>query len=165
VVQAGKCGIGRVGAWNVGPWSKTAIGEDYVVIPYPPMKKGQKGYQVSWSNAIVMSGSSKVEDATYTVFKALMSKATQTSFFEKLTSAARTDLDWAKLATSPQLQYFTKPQEYALERAWLDTFLPTLDILSRHLNGMLADPKVDPVKALADADKEAQAKVKEIRKK
>ncbi len=51
VVQAGKCGIGRVGAWNVGPWAKTAIAEDYVVLPYPPLKKGQKGYQVSWSNA------------------------------------------------------------------------------------------------------------------
>lgn len=165
VVQAGKCGIGRVGAWNVGPWSKTAIGEDYVVIPYPPMKKGQKAYQVSWSNAIVMNGSSKAEDATYTVFKALMSKATQTLFFERLTSAARTDLDWAKLATSPQLRYFTRPQEYALERAWLDTFLPTLDILSQHLNAMLADPKVDPVKALDAADKEAQAKFNEIRKK
>jgi hypothetical protein len=30
---------------------------------------------------------------------------------------------------------------------------------------MLADPKVDPVKALEAADKEAQAKVSEIRKK
>ena len=165
VVQAGKCGIGRVGAWNVGPWSKTAIGEDYVVIPYPPIKKGQKGYQVSWSNAIAMNGSSKSEEATYTVLKALMGKQGQTNFFQKLTSAARTDLDWAKLATTPQLQYFTKPQEYALERAWLDTFLPTLDILSNHLNGMLADAKVDPVKALEAADKEAQAKYNEIRKK
>ena len=25
VVQAGKCGIGRVGAWNVGPWAKSAV--------------------------------------------------------------------------------------------------------------------------------------------
>jgi len=165
VVQAGKCGIGRVGAWNVGPWSKTAIGEDYVVIPYPPMKKGQKGYQVSWSNAITMNATSKAEDATFAVFKALMGKQGQTNFYQKLTSAARTDLDWGNLAKSPQLQYFTKPQEYALERASLDTFLPTLDILSRHLNGMLADPKVDPVKALEAADKEAQAKVSEIRKK
>jgi ABC-type glycerol-3-phosphate transport system substrate-binding protein len=165
VVQAGKCGIGRVGAWNVGPWSKTEIGEDYVVIPYPPMKKGQKGYQVSWSNAITMTATSKAEDATYAVFKALMNKQGQTNFYQKLTSAARTDLDWATLAKSPQLQYFTKPQDYALERASLDTFLPTLDILSNHLNGMLADPKVDPVKALEAADKEAQAKVSEIRKK
>jgi ABC-type glycerol-3-phosphate transport system substrate-binding protein len=165
VVQAGKCGIGRVGAWNVGPWSKTAIGEDYAVIPYPPMKKGQKGYQVSWSNAIAMNGASKTEEATYAVLKALMGKQGQTIFFQKLTSAARTDLDWAKLATTPQLQYFTKPQEYALEWASLDTFLPTLDILSKHLNGMLADAKTDPVKALEAADKEAQAKYTEIRKK
>ena len=43
--------------------------------------------------------------------------------------------------------------------------LPVLDILSRHLNGMLADAKIDPAKALADADREAQAKVAEIRKK
>ena len=112
-----------------------------------------------------MNGSSKTEEASYTVLKALMNKQGQTNFFQKLTSAARTDLDWAKLATTPQLQYFTKPQEYALERAWLDTFLPTLDILSNHLNGMLADAKVDPVKALEAADKEAQAKYNEIRKK
>ena len=165
VVQAGKCGIGRVGAWNVGPWAKTAMGEDFVVIPYPPMKKGQRAYQVSWSNAIAMNGASKAEDATYAVFKALLAKSGQTLFYEKLTSAARTDLDWGRLATSPQLAYFTKPQSYALELTYLDTWLPVLDILSKHLNGMLADAKVDPVKALADADREAQAKVAEIRKK
>lgn len=165
VVQAGKCGMGRVGAWNVGPWAKTAIAEDYVVIPYPPMKKGQKSYQVSWSNAIAMNGSSKAEEAAYVVFKALMSKTGQTNFYQKLTSAARTDLDWATLATKPQLAYFTKPQSYALEMAWIDTWLPVLDILSKHLNGLLADAKVDPVKALEAADKEAQVKFNEIRKK
>ena len=165
VVQAGKCGIGRVGAWNVGPWAKTAMGEDFAVIPYPPAKKGQRGYQVSWSNAIAMNGTSKAEDATYTVFKALLGKNGQSLFYEKLTSAARTDLDWGRLATTPQLAYFTRPQSYALELAYLDTWLPVLDILSRHLNGMLADAKIDPAKALADADREAQAKVAEIRKK
>ena len=98
MVQAGKCGIGRAGAWNVGPWAKSAMGEDFVVFPYPPMKKGQRAYQVSWSNAIAMNGASKAEDATYAVFKALLSKSGQTLFYEKLTSAARTDLDWGKLA-------------------------------------------------------------------
>jgi multiple sugar transport system substrate-binding protein len=165
VVQAGKCGIGRVGAWNVGPWSKSAIGEDYVVIPYPPAKTAQKGYQVSWSNAVALNGASKVEDASYAVFKALLGKSGQTAFYDKLTSSARTDLDWARLATKPQLAYFTRPQAYALEMTWIDTWLPVLDILSRHLNGMLADARVDPVKALADADREAQAKVAELRKK
>jgi ABC-type glycerol-3-phosphate transport system substrate-binding protein len=165
VVQAGKCGIGRAGAWNVGPWAKSSIAEDYVVIPYPPMKKGQRGYQVSWSNAIAMNGASKSEEATYAVFKALLGKTGQTVFYEKLTSAARTDLDWGRLATKPHLAYFTRPQAYALEMTWLDTWLPVLDILSRHLNGMLADARVDPVKALAEADREAQAKVAEIRKK
>ncbi len=165
VVQAGKCGIGRVGAWNVGPWAKTAMGDDFTVIPYPPMKKGQRANQVSWSNAIAMNGASKAEDATYAVFKALVAKGGQTLFYEKLTSAARTDLDWGKLATSPQLAYFTRPQSYTLELTYLDTWLPVLDILSKHMNGMLADAKVDPVKALADADREAQAKVAEIRKK
>jgi multiple sugar transport system substrate-binding protein len=165
VVQAGKCGIGRVGAWNVGPWAKTAIGEDYAVIPYPPQRKGQKGYQVSWSNAIAMNAASKSEEATYAVFKALLGKSGQTAFYEKLTSAARTDLDWGRLATKPQLAYFTRPQQYALEMTWLDTWLPVLDVLSKHLNGMLADARIDPAKALADADREAQAKVAEIRKK
>ena len=165
VVQAGKCGIGRVGAWNVGPWAKTAMGDDFTVIPYPPMKKGQRANQVSWSNAITMNGTSKAEDATYAVFKALLAKSGQTLFYEKLTSAARTDLDWARLATSPQLAYFTRPQSYSLELTYLDTWLPVLDILSKHMNGMLADAKVDPVKALADADRDAQAKVAENRKK
>jgi hypothetical protein len=49
--------------------------------------------------------------------------------------------------------------------AWIDTWLPVLDILSKHLNGLLADAKVDPVKALEAADKEAQVKFSEIRKK
>lgn len=165
VAQAGKCGIGRVGAWNVGPWSKTPIGEDYVVVPYPSMKKGQKGHQVSWSNAIAMNGASKSEEAAYVVFKALLGRPAQTIFYQKLTSSARTDLDWGQLATKPQLAYFTKPQSYALELTSIDTWLPTLDILSRHLNAMLADAKVDPVKALAEAEKEAVAKFQEIRKK
>lgn len=165
VVQAGKCGIGRVGAWNVGPWAKSPIGEDYVVIPYPPMRKGQKASQVSWSNAIAMNGASRDGEATYTIFKALLSKPIQSIFYQKLTSAARTDLDWASLATKPQLQFFTKPQAYVLEMTWIDTWLPTLDILSKHLNGMLADSRIDPVKALGDAEKEALAKVSEIRKK
>ena len=47
----------------------------------------------------------------------------------------------------------------------MDTWLPVLDILSNHLNGMLADAKVDPVAALAAAEKEALAKVSEVRKK
>ena len=92
VVQAGKCGIGRVGAWNVGPWAKSAIAEDYAVIPYPPLKAGQKGYQVSWSNAIALNGASKAEDASYAVFKALLGKAGQTVFYEKLTSDHPIDL-------------------------------------------------------------------------
>ena len=40
-----------------------------------------------------MNGSSKAEEATYAVLKALMSKPGQTNFFQKLTSAARTNLD------------------------------------------------------------------------
>ena len=39
-----------------------------------------------------MNGASKSEEATYAVFKALLGKAGQTVFYEKLTSAARTDL-------------------------------------------------------------------------
>lgn len=163
VVQAGKCGIGRIGAWNIGSWAKTAIAEDYVVIPYPPMTKGGKASQVTWSNGIVMNAGSVNKDATYVVFKALMSKWGQTMFYQKLTSAARTDLDWAKLATSENLLYFTKVQpNYVLELAGVDTFNPMLDILSKYLNKVLADPKTDPIKALEDADKEAQAKYKEL---
>ena len=41
---------------------------------------------------------------------------------------------------------------------WLGTQAPAAA-------GLLADAKVDPVKALADADREAQAKVAEVRKK
>jgi ABC-type glycerol-3-phosphate transport system substrate-binding protein len=165
VVQAGKCGIGRVGAWNVGPWAKTAMAEDYAVIPYPPLRKGQKGLQVSWSNAIALAHSPRSEEAAYAVFKALLAKPGQTLFYRSLTSAARTDLDWGALATKPQLAYFTRPQAFALEMTWIDSWLPTLDILSRHLNALLADARVDPVKALADAERESLAKLDEIRKK
>ena len=64
------------------------LAEDYVVIPDLLAKKGQRGYQVSWSNAIAMNGASKTEEATYAVFKALLGKTGQTVFYEKLTSAA-----------------------------------------------------------------------------
>lgn len=165
VTQAGKCGMGRIGAWNIGSWAKSDIGTDYVVIPMPPMEKGMKAYQANWSNAIVMNASSKDKDATYIVLKALESKWGQTMFYKMLTSAARTDLDWDTLATTPQLKYFTKLQpDYTVELSYIDTWLPTVDILSKHLNAVLADPKLDPVKELAAADAEAQAKFKEIRK-
>ncbi len=164
VVQAGKCGIGRIGAWNIGSWAKSAIAEDYVVIPYPPMTKGGKTSQVTWSNGIVMSATSANKDATYVVFKALMSKWGQTMFYQKLTSSSRTDLDWATLAKSENLLYFTKVQpSYVLEQAGVDTFNPILDILSKHLNKILADPSADPVAELQAADTEAQAKYKELR--
>lgn len=165
IVQAGKCGMGRVGAWNVGAWSSSEIHTDYTVIPFPPLKKGEPNYQVAWSNAIVMSDAAKDKEATYAVFKALESKWGQEMFYKLLTSSARVDLDWATLATSPQLLYFTKQQpQYALELTFIDTWLPTVDILAGKLNAMLADSKVDPVQALADAEKEAMAKYDEIRK-
>ena len=87
-----------------------------------------------------------------------------TKFYTRLTSAARTDLDWPALATKPALLYFTEQQpQYSIEMAWIDTWLPVMDILAGKINGMLADPSIDPVQALADADKEAQAKYTEIR--
>jgi multiple sugar transport system substrate-binding protein len=163
VVQAGKCGMGRVGAWNVGSWATSDIKEDYVVIPMPPMKKGQTNYQMAWSNAIVMNAAATNKDATYAVFKALESKWGQTLFYQKLTSSARVDLDWATLATKPALQYFAKQQPgYAVEMSYLDTWLPVIDILAGKMNLVLSDAKADPLKALADADKEAQAKYTEI---
>jgi multiple sugar transport system substrate-binding protein len=167
VVQAGKCGIGRIGAWNVAGWSKTAIAEDYVVINYPPMNKGDKNNaQTTWSNGITMSATPANKEATLVVLKALMNKAGQTLFYQKLTSSSRVDLDWPKLATKPSLLYFSVQQpSYVLEQAAIDTFNPVNDILSKYINKVLADPKTDPIKALADADVEAQAKYKEIMKK
>ena len=90
MVQAGKCGMGRVGAWNVGSWAKTDIGEDYVVIPMPPMKKGTQPYQYAWSNAIALNAKSKNMDAAYVVFKELMSKEGQSSRGRRLTAPSHT---------------------------------------------------------------------------
>ena len=164
MVQAGRCGMGRVGAWNVGAWAATEVGTDYVVIPFPPLTKGASNFQVAWSNAIVMNATTKDTDAVYAVFKALESKWGQTMFYKSLTSSARVDLDWATLATSPQLLYFTEQQPaYTLELTFIDTWLPTVDILAGKLNAMLADASVDPVQALADAEKEAMASYEEMR--
>ena len=116
-------------------------------------------------NAIVMNAEAKDKDAVFTTFKALESKWGQTMFYKSLTSAARVDLDWATLATNPQLLYFTAQQPaYALELTFIDTWLPTVDILAGKLNAMLADSKVDPEQALADAETEALAQYAEIRK-
>jgi len=164
-VQAGTCGIGRVGAWNVGPWSSTKIGSDFVVIPYPPMTKDQKdpAYQVSWSNGIVMNAKPQNPDAVTAYFKFLMSKQAQTIFFPVRTSWARTDLDFATLfGTNERLLYFAKPQQYTAEMAYHPNYLPILDILAKHLNTMLADSKSDPEKELTAAYNEAMAKYKEL---
>ena len=137
-----------------------------MVIPYPPAKKGQRGYQVSWSNAIAMNGASKSRGGD---LRGLQGAPRQDRPDRSSTRSSpappgptSTGAGWRR---RPQLAYFTKPQAYALELTWLDTWLPVLDILSRHLNAMLADGRVDPVKALAEADREAQTKVAEIRKK
>jgi len=158
IVQAGKCGIGRVGAWNIGSWAKSDIGEDFIVIDYPPINQGDDNYQVSWSNAIAMNDNSKNPEATYVVLKSLMSKWGQTAFYIKLTSAARTDLDWEKLASTEQLLYFTEPKDFVLELTPLDNWLPVLDVISGQLNAMLADPSVTPEDALATAEQDAIAK-------
>lgn len=154
MVQAGKCGMGRVGAWNIGSWASSEIGEDFVVIEYPPINQGDANYQVSWSNAIAMNDNPENADATYVVFKALMSKWGQTAFYTKLTSAARTDLDWDKLAKTEQLKYFTEPRDFVLELTPLENWLPVLDVLSGHLNAMLADPSITPEDALAGAEQD-----------
>jgi len=165
-VQAGQCGIGRVGAWNVGAWKTSKIGEDFVVIPYPPMTKDQKepNYQVSWSNGIVMNAKPKDPDAVFAFFKYLMSKEAQTIFFPVRTSWARTDLDFKTLmGTNERLLYFSTPQKYAPELAYHPNWLPYLDILSKHLNAMLADSKADPEKTMKAAYEEAFAKCKELK--
>jgi len=165
-VKAGQCGIGRVGAWNIGAWKDSEQDEDYVIIEYPPMTKDQTApnYQVSWTNAIAMSGSAKDKDATYAYFKFLESEEGQSIFYSFLTSAARMDLDWPTLTGgNERLMYFTTPKNFALELVGVDTWLPIQDILAAHLNAMLADPSIDPAQALAEAEEEALAKYEEIR--
>ena len=166
VVQAGKCGIGRVGAWNVGPWAKTAMGEDFVVIPYPPAKKGQRALP---GLLVERDRHERGLEGRGRDLRGLQGAARRRAgrrlFYEKLTSAARTDLDWGRLATQPAARLLHAAPDLRAGAHLPRHLAPVLDILSRHLNGMLADAKVDPVKALADADREAQAKVAEIRKK
>ena len=166
-VQAGACGIGRVGAWNVGAWKPSKIGEDFVVISYPPMNKDQKepNYQVAWSNGIVMQVRPKDLEAVFAFFKYLMSKEAQTIFFPVRTSWSRTDLDFGTLMGTDERQlYFSKPQKYYApeQMVTLPAWLPILDILSKHLNGMLADTKSDPEKTIKAAYDEALAKCKEL---
>jgi ABC-type glycerol-3-phosphate transport system substrate-binding protein len=165
-VQAGQCGIGRVGAWNIGAWKDSEQGSDFVIVEYPPMSSDQAepNYQVSWTNAIAMSSKAVDKDAVYAYFKFLESKEGQSIFYSYLTSAARTDLDWPTLTGEDEhLMYFTEPRDYALELVNLDTWGPTIDVLSAHLNAMLADPNVDPATALAEAEQEALEKYEDIR--
>ena len=163
-VQAGACGIGRIGAWNVAPWEKSALGTDFVIMNYPPMTKDQKNpaLQSSWTNGIVMNGAATNKDATFAFFKYLMSKDVQTIFFPVRTSWARTDLDFAKLfGTNERLLYFGTAQKYAAD--FYHPFgAPVHDILAKHLNGMLADAKSDPAQVMKAAYDEAMAKYKEL---
>jgi multiple sugar transport system substrate-binding protein len=164
-VQAGQCGIGRVGAWNIGAWVDSEQGSDFVIIEYPPMDADQAepNYQVSWTNAIAMSSKAENKDAVSAFFKFLESVEGQSIFYSYLTSAARTDLDWPTLTGgSEHLMYFTETKDYALELVNLPTWGPTIDVLAAHLNAMLADPSVDPATALAEAEAEAMEKYEEL---
>jgi len=166
-VQAGACGLGRVGAWNVGAWKASKIGEDFVVFPYPPMVKGQKepNYQVAWNNGIVMQAKPKDPEAVFAFFTYLMSKEAQTIFFPVRTSWSRTDLDFgALMGNNERLLYFSRLQKhYAPEQmVVLPAWLSILDIVSKHLNAMLADPRSDPEKTVKTAYDEAVARCKEI---
>ncbi len=164
-VQAGSCGMGRVGAWNVGSWESSQLGKDYTVITLPPMTKTQKGpnFQVTWSGGVVMQAKPKDTDATFAYFKYLTSKQGQTVFFPVTTSWARTDLDFATLmGANERLLYFATPQKYVTEMAYNPNWLPILDILSKRLNGMLADSKSNPEQIMTTAYDEAMAKYKEL---
>lgn len=163
-VQAGACGIGRIGAWNVAPWEKSALGTDFVIMNYPPMSKTQKNppLQYSWTNGIVMNGSAKDKDATFAFFKYLMSKDVQTIFFPVRSSWARSDLDFAKLfGTNERLRYFSTQQQYAAD-FYHPFAAPIHEILAKHLNGMLADAKSNPEQVMKAAYDEAMAKYKEL---
>ena len=141
------------------------MADDYRWCRTPRLKKGQRAYQVSWSNAIAMDGPTKSRGRDLRRLQGAAAKAGRRSSTRSSRARRGPTSTGARSPPSPQLAYFTRPQSYTLELTYLDTWLPVLDILSKHMNGMLADAKVDPVKALADADREAQAKVAEIRKK
>ena len=164
-VKAGQCGMGRVGAWNIGAWKDSEIGEDFIIIPYPPMEKGQAepNYQVAWNNGLAMSKDPTPE--AYAVFKFLLSKEVQEIFFPYRTSWARADLDFDTLMGDNELLlYYSEPQpHYAPEQMVTQPcWLSTLDILSKHINAMYTDPDLDPEKVLQDAYDEATAKCEEI---
>jgi ABC-type glycerol-3-phosphate transport system substrate-binding protein len=167
-VQAGQLGMGRVGAWNIGPWEKSAMGKDYVITTFPPMKKDQrnKAYQGSWNNGIVLSGLSKDKKTAVEAFKFLISKETQEVFFPVRTSWSRNDLDFAKLmGADARYKPYTDPAiPLSAEQAHVDTWLPVLDILAKNLNYMLSFPEADPEKVMRTAYDEAMAKYKEMKK-
>ncbi len=167
-VQAGQLGMGRIGAWNIGPWEKSAMGKDYIITTFPPMKKGQKApaYQGSWNNGIVLSGNSKDKKYAVEAFKYLISKETQEIFFPVRTSWSRNDLDFQKLiGDDPRYKPYTESSiPLSAEQAHIDTWLPVLDILAKNLNFMLSYADSDPVKLMNDAYTEAIAKYNEMRK-
>ena len=140
-------------------------GKDFVVFEYPRMVKGQKSpaLQYAWSDGIVMAAKPKSAEAVVAYFKFLMSKQAQTVLFPVRSSWSRTDLDFAKLmAGDERMLYFAKSRQYAPDLSYHLYFLPIMDILSRHLNAMIADPKSDPEKTMKAAYDESMEKYKEL---
>jgi ABC-type glycerol-3-phosphate transport system substrate-binding protein len=165
-IQGGQCAMGRIGGWNVAAWeTQPQPGKDFVVFGYPPMVKGQKSpaFQYSWSDGIVLAAKPKSPVAAVAYFKFLMGKQAQTLLFPVRSSWARTDLDFATLMSgNERMLYFAKPRPYAPDLSYHSFFLPILDILSRHLNAMIADPKSDPERTMKAAYDESMAKYKEM---
>ena len=166
-VQAGQLGMGRVGAWNVGPWEQSAMGRDYIITTFPPMTKGQAqpAYQGSWNNGIVLSDLSKDKMVAVEIYKELISKETQEIFFPVRTSWSRNDLDFDMLMGDNDLYkpYTDATIPLSAEQAHVDTWLPVLDILAKNLNYLLSYPESDPEEVMKAAYEEAMVKYNEMR--
>jgi len=165
-VQAGQVAMGRVGGWNVNSWENSDHpGKDFVVFEYPPMEKGQAdpNYQYTWNDGISMQGEPKNPQATVTFLKFLLSKDAQGVFVEELTSWAREDLEFERyLGDNPRLLYFARQHPFAPDMAYHQNFLPVMEILSKHLNALLADSSKDPEQTMEDAYEESMKKYREI---
>ncbi len=164
-VQAGRCAIGRLGPWNISTFESSAMGKNFTVITYPPMTKDQKepAYQTPGITGIAMQAKPKYPDAVYAFLKHIMSLESQTTLYPTFQDWVRTDMDFTTLmAGNPRLLYFSKPQTFAPDMAYQGNYGSILEIISRHLNGMLADANSDPEKVMAAAYEEAMAKYKEL---
>jgi ABC-type glycerol-3-phosphate transport system substrate-binding protein len=157
VIEGGRTGMFRVGDWNVGKWTKTALNGDFAVGPWPQFFADRQSAVVIGGMRGVAVPENAPHKALANEFAAfLLSKEAQQAALNFAGAGVRNDLDASTLP--PQSQQFANPTWRLIAYDFPEADFPWYPQLEASLHKVLmaaiAEPPADWnafIKSTADA--------------